>query len=154
MMVMAKPNHDRPRPQVAPVEARPAAVPHILLADDDADLRELIEVALRAAGFRVTVCPDGLELVDRIASLVLEEDTDDFDLILSDIRMPGVSGLEVLEGMHRWAGFPPMILMTAFGDPRTHSQARSLGARAIIDKPFSLDELVSLVRRYTGVPPG
>jgi FixJ family two-component response regulator len=57
--------------------------------------------------------------------------------------MPGVSGLEVLEGMHNIESFPPMILITAFGDDRIHEEAARLGAAAIFDKPFQIDDLLS-----------
>jgi DNA-binding response OmpR family regulator len=60
--------------------------------------------------------------------------------------MPGVTGLEVLEGTREYKEFPPMILITAFGDEETHDQARRLGAAAIFDKPFDIDELLAKVR--------
>ena len=69
----------------------------------------------------------------------------DYDLILSDLRMPALTGLEVLEFLHDLP-HPPFICMTAFGDPQTHETARKLGAAATIDKPFDLDELIELVQ--------
>lgn len=119
---------------------------HVLLAEDDQEFRSLVEDALKSAGYRVTLCPDGIALADHIGSYVLSDTSDDFDLVVSDIRMPGVSGLEVLEGMSRWSGFPPMILMTAFGDEETHTAARRLGAAAVLDKPFELNVLLAVVR--------
>jgi DNA-binding response OmpR family regulator len=120
---------------------------HVLLAEDDEEFRALVEHALRCAGYRVTACTDGVELADHIGSYVLSEVTDDFDLIISDIRMPGISGMQVLKGMSRWAGFPPMILMTAFGDDRAHATAEELGAAAMLDKPFELDDLLEIARK-------
>ena len=119
---------------------------HILLAEDDEEFRALVEHALKSAGYRVTACSDGVELADHVGSYVLTEATDDFDLIISDIRMPGISGMQVLQGMSKWKGFPPMILMTAFGDDRTHVAARELGAAAMLDKPFEIDDLLALVK--------
>lgn len=116
----------------------------VLLADDDDEFRSLIEHALRGAGYCVTICPDGLTLADHVGSYVLEGAKDNFDLIVSDIRMPGLSGLQVLEGMNGWSGFPPMILMTAFGDEQVHAAAERLGAAAMLDKPFELETLLTI----------
>jgi DNA-binding response OmpR family regulator len=131
---------------------------HVLLAEDDEEFLALVEHALKGAGYRVTTCSDGVELADHIGSYVLTEATDNFDLIISDIRMPGISGMQVLQGMSKWKGFPPMILMTAFGDHRTHDAAQDLGAAAMLDKPFEIDDLVELVNevlsRAEGKPAG
>ena len=73
-------------------------------------------------------------------------ETTGFDLIISDIRMPGITGIEVLEGLHAHENCPPMILITAFGDKETHAQAHRLGAAAIFDKPFDIEDLLANVR--------
>ena len=70
----------------------------------------------------------------------------EYDLIISDIRMPGVTGLEVLEGASQTDGFPPMILITAFGNEETHEQAERLGAVAFLDKPFEIELMIETVR--------
>ena len=68
------------------------------------------------------------------------------DLVVTDIRMPGLTGLEVLESLFDRHGHPPVICMTAFGDPETHALAGRLGAAAVFDKPFDIDILVDRVR--------
>lgn len=126
--------------------------PHILLAEDDKEMRVLLAVALRSAGYGVTECGDGLELLEHLASFVLpEEEHQAVDLVISDIRMPGVTGLEILEGLNRRGDFPPFILITAFGDVETHARANYCGAVAMFDKPFDVDDLVAKVRKV--VPP-
>jgi CheY-like chemotaxis protein len=70
----------------------------------------------------------------------------DFDLIISDIRMPAHSGLEILEAGPQLKGFPPMILITAFGSELTHARARRFGAVAVFDKPFDVNDLLVKVR--------
>ena len=70
----------------------------------------------------------------------------DIDLVISDIRMPWVTGMEVLRGMRQCLGYPPVILITAFGDDQTHAEARQLGAAAVFDKPFDIEELLEKVR--------
>ncbi len=113
--------------------------PHILLGEDNFELRELLSFALTRAGYLVTSCDNGLTLLERL------HQPQHFDLILSDLRMPALTGLEVLEFLHDQP-HPPFICMTAFGDPQTHETARKLGAAATIDKPFDLDEMIALVQ--------
>jgi CheY-like chemotaxis protein len=76
---------------------------------------------------------------------------EDFDLIVSDIRMPGVTALEVVEGVQQYGGLPPIILITAFGDKDTHMRAYELGVAAVFDKPFEFDGLLAKAREL--VPP-
>jgi DNA-binding NtrC family response regulator len=66
-------------------------------------------------------------------------------LIISDVRMPGVSGLDVLATLRREDWSTPVILMTAFGDLETRAEARRLGAKALFDKPFDVDDLRTAV---------
>jgi two-component system response regulator (stage 0 sporulation protein F) len=120
-----------------------ARMPRILVAEDDDEMRALLGQALRASGYEVAELSDGLHLVARLAS----KESGEFGAIVSDIRMPGVSGLEVLEGLRKCKGAPPVILITAFGDRETHMLARRLGAAAMFDKPFDMEELLAELRR-------
>ena len=74
-------------------------------------------------------------------------DKDRFDVVVSDVRMPGWSGVNVLLTMRHQADPCPIVLITAFGDERLHEQAMKAGAFAILDKPFELDDLRALVNR-------
>jgi CheY-like chemotaxis protein len=114
----------------------------VLLAEDDREMRSLLASTLRAEGYEVTECGNGDELVDRI---VTPSPGVDFELIISDVRMPGHSGLELLDAGRQLQGFPPMILITAFGSDSLHAQARRLGALAVLDKPFDIDDLLAKV---------
>ncbi len=113
--------------------------PHILLAEDDLELRVLLTLILSRAGYRVTECDNGLELLEEL------ERAEQYDLVISDVRMPALTGLEVLESLLDKQQRPPFIGMTAFGDDRTHETARRLGVVAMLDKPFDLDDLIELV---------
>ncbi|MFO7813167.1 MAG: response regulator [Pelovirga sp.] len=113
--------------------------PRVLIAEDDRELRELLALVLENAGYQVSQCCNGEQLFARLT------DQPSFDLVISDIRMPGLSGLEVLARRSRNMQLPPFICMTAFGDEQTHRQARHLGAAAVIDKPFDLDEMMTLI---------
>jgi DNA-binding NtrC family response regulator len=114
--------------------------PQILLADDNTDLRELLALVLKKAGFGVTVCYNGQHLLEWL------ERKEYFDLIISDVRMPALTGLEVLESQFGDPAFPPFICMTAFGDRQTHEAAHRFGAVATLDKPFDIDDMVELAK--------
>lgn len=125
--------------------------PRILLAEDNGQMCLLLAVYLKEAGYDVVKCYDGSELVEHLGSYLLPNSTETYDLIISDIRMPHLSGLEVLEGLRDRDDFPPMILITAFGDAETHTKARELGAAAFFDKPFSIQDLVDRVRELVPI---
>jgi DNA-binding response OmpR family regulator len=117
----------------------------ILLAEDDYEMRKLIAWALARNGYEVTECADGTTLMKKLGLTRHTPDPKNFDLIISDIRMPGTSGLQVLESVREFPDFPPMILITAFPDQDARDQARRLGAVAMIAKPFDMDELLATV---------
>ena len=120
----------------------------VLLAEDDKEMRRFLAQALRQSGYDVVECPDGMAMLTHLADFLLPEELgpEAFDLIISDIRMPGISGLEVLEGKPKRRDFPPMILITAFGDDETHTLAGQFGAAAMFDKPFDIDDLLGTVK--------
>jgi CheY-like chemotaxis protein len=121
--------------------------PIILLAEDDKEMRTMLAQVLRTAGYKVVECPDGWDLLEYLGSFVLPNPLEhkEVDLVISDIRMPGITGLEILEGLQRAEGFPQIILITAFGDKKVHAQAEKYGAAAIFDKPFEIDDLLTKV---------
>jgi CheY-like chemotaxis protein len=121
-------------------------MPRILIAEDDVEMRRLLVWNLRKAGFEVAECKDGFELLDHLGNPMIGSEPDEFDLIVSDIRMPGVTGLEILEGIHEAEWFVPMILITAFGSDQVHRQADDLGAAAIFDKPLDIEKLIKRIR--------
>lgn len=118
-------------------------IPRVLLAEDDADLRALLAQAFRLRGYDVVECIDGPELVSRLGTYVLFGPPAGFDLVVSDIRMPGATALEILEAMRECRGVPPVILITAFPSDDTRAAARQLGVAALFDKPFRIEDLLS-----------
>jgi CheY-like chemotaxis protein len=123
----------------------PTRPPLILVADDDEAMRTLLGTSLRSRNFEVRECRDGRELLHLLESDAKGTRTP--SLIVSDLRMPGVTGLDVLHRLDRSLPRVPVILITAFGDPQTHRRAKALGAAAIIDKPFDLEEFHRQVTR-------
>jgi two-component system, response regulator, stage 0 sporulation protein F len=117
--------------------------PRVLVAEDDDAMRHLLSKVLYADGYAAVECRDGIDLFGRLEAFVGRRATLDFDAIISDIVMPGLTGLDILEALHSRNGFPPMILITAFGDKGIHGRARKAGAAAVLDKPFGFDELLA-----------
>jgi len=131
--------------------------PRILVAEDDGEMRAVLVEALRGNGYQVTECSDGFRPLNHLGSVLLSPEvlggeSEEFDLVISDIRMPGVTGLSILEGVRLFEGFPPVILITAYGDEDTHTEAERLGAAAIFDKPFDVDDLLAKVRDIASSP--
>jgi DNA-binding NtrC family response regulator len=114
----------------------------VLLAEDDAELRKLIAATLRAEGYEVIEAANGMELLDSLELVVARRVP---YVIVSDVRMPLLSGMDVLAVIRASSTQVPVILITAFGDVDTHSEAHDLGAIAILDKPFDLSALTSLL---------
>jgi DNA-binding NtrC family response regulator len=121
----------------------------ILLADDDDAMRALLAGALRRAGVDVVEACGGAELLERLAGGLTSEPPLRFDLIISDVRMPGCDGLYILASLRHLSIETPVILITAFGTSATHAAAAHLGAFALLDKPFDVDDLMTLVRSAT-----
>jgi CheY-like chemotaxis protein len=118
----------------------------ILVAEDDASLRRLIAHTLAGDGYDVLEAGDGLELLDRIESiLAARSGRADTLVVVADINMPGLTGLDVLAILRCTFAAMPVVLITAFGDQETLSEARELGAAAVLDKPFDLDRLREIV---------
>lgn len=132
----------------SPNRSRP---PHVLLIEDDDVMREMLAEALRHEGYRVTESAEALAwLLFCIHHSAREHrDGDLYDVVVSDIRMPNIGGLDALRLIHdiRCAdACPPTIFITAFGDEKVHETAHSLGAVAVVNKPFHLAELIDKVR--------
>jgi DNA-binding response OmpR family regulator len=134
--------------QVAPTSRRM----RILLAEDDDEMRHLLAGALRRDGYEIMEASDGIEAVGYLYPLALGGTTTaPPDLIITDIRMPGWTGIRVLQMVRAGHVPTPVILITAFGAPETHAEARHLGAAAVFDKPFDMDAVRAAVRKL--VPP-
>ncbi len=118
----------------------------VLLGEDDPELRALLADMLRRDGHDVLEARDGAELLEHVAGTLADSgELESVDLIVSDIRMPGWTGMEILENLRHVGCWAPVILITAFGDQDTHDMAGRLGAVAVFDKPFDIDDLRTAV---------
>ena len=119
----------------------------ILLAEDDLEMRRMLSWYLQKKGCDVMTAKNGNDLMNHLGVLGPLECFHEFDLIISDIRMPGLTGLQVLDAAKEFDDFPPMILITAFPDKQTIDLAKRLGAAAILTKPFDMDDLLNIIRQ-------
>ncbi len=111
----------------------------VLVADDDAALRGLLVRSLRRWGYEVVEVADGAQALEAIADGIC--DLARVDLAVVDVRMPYLGGLHVLAALRDLHPAVPLILISAFADPATHTLARRLGAAELLDKPFAIDDL-------------
>jgi DNA-binding response OmpR family regulator len=118
----------------------------ILVAEDDPELRALLSGVLTEDGYQVDEVADGRQFVEVMARLYGDGiPADSYSLIISDIRMPGFSGLDVISALHCLRSHVPVIIITAFSNEATRRLAMGLGALALLEKPFDLDDLRSAV---------
>jgi two-component system response regulator PilR (NtrC family) len=115
------------------------AIPRVLVVDDERSMRELLAIVLRREGYHVVAAESG-----RGAIAVLEREP--VDLLISDIKMPDVSGVEVLKAAKQVDRELPAIMITAFASTETAVEAMRLGACDYLSKPFDVDELKIKVR--------
>jgi CheY-like chemotaxis protein len=125
-------------------------MPRVLVAEDDPEMRKLVVDALRKDAHEVLEAHDGASMLVILAEVFqLDSTLGGIDVIVSDMRMPVWSGLELLERLADAGWRIPSILMTAFGDEETRRSAARVGAM-LMDKPFAMGELREAVNRLAG----
>src|SRR5215510_6870564 len=112
----------------------------ILVVDDDVEMRELVHDVLKARGHQVTTAGSGQEALALLAQ-------SDFAVVLTDLRMKGMGGTELLTEIKRVYPDIDVILMTAFGSVETAVEAMKLGASDYLTKPVRSEEIVRVVER-------
>ena len=123
-------------------------IPKVLLAEDDLELRTIIARKLRNRGLDVIETASGLELaevlVEHGAALgIVDRDPIAINLVITDVRMPGCTGLSIVSMLREHAWWNPVFVMSGFGDAALHAEAARLGVTAVFDKPFDLDSLAN-----------
>jgi len=122
----------------------PGKAPRILIVDDDASQRSLLDSFLKGQGFETVPVDSGER-----ALAVLR--TEPFSMMISDVRMPGISGLETLRRARQAHAVLPILLVTAYADIREAVGAMRDGAVNYLTKPIDLDELLASVQHATGI---
>jgi two-component system response regulator AtoC len=110
----------------------------ILLVDDEPKMRDVLAVALTDLGYRVLQAASGREALDIV-------NRDEVDLVLTDLRMPGLTGRELLQEIKRARPTLPVILMTAYSTVKDAVQVIKEGAFDYVAKPFEMDELTATI---------
>ena len=113
--------------------------PLLAVVDDDISVRESLESLIRSAGMAVSVFGSAEEFLDSAQPNKL-------DCLILDVRMPGMSGIELLETMRRRGDLHPVIVISGRTDPWTRKRAHAAGALAILDKPYQVKEVLELLR--------
>jgi two-component system, NtrC family, response regulator AtoC len=119
-------------------------MPTILIIEDEAKMRRLLELNLGEDGFKTVSAPDAETGLRLLAS-------EQVDLVLTDLKLPGMSGLELLQAVKRQNAALPVVVMTAFGSVETAVEAMKAGATDYVLKPFSLAEMRMVVHKELDV---
>src|SRR5436853_7166480 len=109
----------------------------LLIAEDDPDLRDLLQDDLEDAGYETVLAVDG-----RAALAQIEREREFFDLLITDVNMPGLSGIDILAAMREQRSEAPVIVITAFGSVEQAVEMVKAGAFQYLTKPFVIDELL------------
>lgn len=129
---------------MSPAPPSAESAPRILIVDDDAGQRSLLNSFLTSQGFDTVPVASGERALEVLRS-------QQFSMMISDVRMPGISGLETLRRARQEHAVLPVLLVTAYADIREAVGAMRDGAVNYLGKPIDLDELLSSVRRATGL---
>jgi two-component system response regulator FixJ len=111
---------------------------HVYVIDDDAAMRDSLNFLLDSAGFGVTLFDDAQAFLDALPGLA-------FGCIVSDVRMPGLDGIELLKRMKAQQSPFPILIMTGHGDVPLAVEAMKLGAVDFLEKPFDDERLTSMI---------
>ena len=117
----------------------------VLVAEDDDEMRALLVTHLQRRGLEVVAVSSGSELMRKLRHAARDDDFNrPYDAIISDVRMPQRTGLDVLAEFRTQSWATPFFLITAFGEEWIHREADRLGAR-VFDKPFDLTRMADAV---------
>lgn len=121
--------------------------PLVAIVDDDDDMREALSDLL-------LVMDLSCRTFDRAETFLVEYESGTFDCIITDVRMPGTSGLELLRRLRSFDRSVPVIVITSDTDPKTRSQALEGGAHAYLTKPIEDNVLLGHLKSALGMPDG
>jgi CheY-like chemotaxis protein len=133
--------------------AQPLVRRRLIVAEDDAAFRKYLCDALRAAGYEVVEAKHGLELLDRLNFASQgSEWLESFDVVVTDYHLPGLTGIEVLEGLATAGVAGRVIVISGFADEATVKWAISIGASAVLAKPFPIEQLIEAIEKASQCP--
>ena len=118
-----------------------SGMPHILIVEDDEAMREFLSQAISRSGYYVEAVPDGTEALRRV-------EEDHFDLLLTDIRMPGLDGIELARQARRRVPGLCVLLVTAYASDALGVADLDASCTEVLSKPFNLNELIDRVETF------
>jgi two-component system response regulator PilR (NtrC family) len=114
-------------------------MPSLLVVDDELSMREFLKILLEKEGYEVTTASEASSALELFQK-------QEFDLIISDIKMPGIGGLSLLEKIKEMDSGVPVIMITAYASPENAVFAMKSGAFDYITKPFKVDEIIKIIK--------
>jgi excisionase family DNA binding protein len=142
---------DSQRPRSGPRPASVAAArpvtgsgrPRVLVVDDEASIRDLLAKTLALAEYDVDVAPDGRSALERIRM-------NPYDLLIADLKMPGIDGLSVIREAKRFKSALPVIIITGFSTESSAIEAVNLGVAGYLTKPFRVPQVLAAAAKALG----
>ncbi len=134
------------RSSAAPAPVRPSAAnarPRVLVVDDEASIRDLLAKTLALAEYDVDVAPDGRSALERMRLYP-------YDLLIADLKMPGIDGLAVIREAKRYKADLPVIIITGFSTESSAIEAVNLGVAGYLTKPFRVPQVLAAAAKALG----
>ena len=140
-----RPRGGRPAPTAAPSRTAGGVSgrPRILVVDDEATIRDLLSKTLALAEYDVDLAPDGRAALDRLRMIP-------YDLLITDLKMPGVDGLTVIREARRLKADLPVIIITGFSNEASAIEAVNLGVSGYLTKPFRVPRVLAAAAKALG----
>jgi excisionase family DNA binding protein len=140
-----RPRGGRPAPAAAPARSAAASAgrPRVLVVDDEATIRDLLSKTLALAEYDVDLAPDGRAALDRLRMIP-------YDLLITDLKMPGVDGLTVIREARRLKADLPVIIITGFSNEASAIEAVNLGVSGYLTKPFRVPRVLAAAAKALG----
>ena len=132
-----------PATAAPPRAAAGNARPRVLVVDDEASIRDLLSKTLALAEYDVDVAPDGRSALERMRMYP-------YDLLIADLKMPGMDGLTVIREAKRYKGDLPVIIITGFSTESSDIEAVNLGVAGYLTKPFRVPQVLAAAAKALG----
>lgn len=139
-----RPRGDRPSPPAAATPVR-STRQRVLVVDDEASIRDLLSKTLALAEYDVDTAPDGTTALDRMRAY-------NYDLLIADLKMPGMDGLTLIRQAKRIKADLPVIIITGFSTESSAIEAVNLGVAGYLTKPFRVPQVLAAASKALGAP--
>ncbi len=137
-----RPRADRPAPMAA-AAPRPHGRTRVLVVDDEASIRDLLSKTLALAEYDVDTAPDGATALDRMRAYT-------YDLLIADLKMPGMDGLTLIKQAKRLKSDLPVIIITGYSTESSAIEAVNLGVDGYLTKPFRVPQVLAAAAKALG----